>query len=262
MMTAAPGRAERRVGVTAGLRRDLVVIGGSAGALDPLRAIVRHLPADLPAAVVVVFHLAATSPSSMAAILNRAGTLHAVTPRDGDVVRPGDIYVPVPDHHTVLRDGTVHLTRGPKVNGLRPAVDALFASAAEAYGARVVGVVLSGALDDGSAGLAAIRAAGGLGIVQAPHDALIDSMPRRAISLARPDHVLLAERIGEAIVRAVGEGADGGNAEKQAGGTGAEALGAGDSPGVVTRLPCPECHGSAPENAEALRKLTMKGTRA
>ena len=170
--------------------RDIVVIGGSAGALDPLKEIVTDLPSDLPAAVLVALHLAATAPSALAPILSRLGGMQAVAPRDGDKLRPGFVYVGSPDRHLELSDGTIRLTHGPKVNGMRPAVDVLFRSAAAAYGPRVVGVVLSGGLDDGSGGLAAIRAAGGTTIVQSPDDALMESMPRNAIAVASPEHVV------------------------------------------------------------------------
>lgn len=223
--------------------RDIVVIGGSAGALDPLKEIVTDLPHDLPAAVLVVLHLAATSKSALALILNRIGGLQAVTPRDGDPLRPGYIYVPTSNHHLEVSDGKLRVTRGPRINGVRPAVDVLFQSAAAAYGPRVAGVVLSGGLDDGTAGLAAIRAAGGVGIVQSPDDALIESMPKNAIEVARPEHVMPASEIGAAITRAVREGVAG-HAAKLRGGVEMESVGAGDTPGQLTGMTCPDCHGS------------------
>jgi two-component system, chemotaxis family, protein-glutamate methylesterase/glutaminase len=189
--------------MTLGVRRDIVVIGGSAGALDPLKEIIGVLPSDLPAAVVVCLHLAATARSALAAIVNRAGALQAVRPEDGDPLKPGYIYVPTPDRHLEISAGVVRLTSGPKVNGVRPSVDVLFHSAADAYGPRVAGVVLSGGLDDGSAGLAAIKAAGGVGIVQSPDDALFDSMPRSALQTVAVDGALPARQIGPALVRAV-----------------------------------------------------------
>lgn len=185
--------------------RDIVVIGGSAGALDPLKEIVMDLPSDLPAAVLVVLHLAATVPSALAPILSRLGGMRVVTPRDGDALRPGHVYVPVPDRHLELSDGAVRLTHGPKINGMRPAVDVLFRSAAATYGPRVVGVILSGGLDDGSGGLAAIRAAGGITIVQSPNDALMDSMPKNAIAVASPEHVVPSAKLGETIRHSIGE---------------------------------------------------------
>ena len=229
------------------VHRDIVVIGGSAGALDPLKQIVTDLPAALPAAVFVVLHMAATARTALMPILNRAGGLQAVTPRDGDPVRPGYIYVATPDHHLSVHDGLVHIGRGPRVNAMRPAIDVLFRSVADSYGPRVIGVVLSGGLDDGSAGLAAIRAAGGVGVVQAPEDAMIDSMPRNAVEVASPEFVLPVERIGDKIVHLVHELADEGDTKKGKEGGGVLAMdvvGAKDTPGQATGITCPECHGS------------------
>lgn len=188
------------------LRRDIIVIGGSAGALDPLKLIIKELPADLAAAVIVVLHLGASSKTALAPILNRLGGLHAVSPHNGDPIRPGYVYVASADHHLELTDQSFQLTGGPRVNSVRPAIDVLFCSAAETHGSRVAGVVLSGGLDDGSAGLAAIKAAGGVGIVQSPDEALMDSMPRNAIRAAAPDYILPAEQIGEMIKRLVVNG--------------------------------------------------------
>lgn len=223
--------------------RDIVVIGGSAGALDPLKQVISELPPGLPAAVFVVLHIAATQKSLLGPILNRLGGMSVATPRDGDPVQPGYLYVPMPDHHMELRDGTVHLSHGPRVNGMRPAVDNLFRSAAAAYDSRVVAVVLSGGLDDGSAGMAAIRAAGGIGIVQSPEDAIVDSMPRNAIAIARPQLVLPSDQIAAAIASAVG-GSIRKESRLEMGGAEMEPVGAKDAPGQVTGITCPDCHGS------------------
>ena len=227
-------------------RRDIVVIGGSAGALEPLKQIVTDLPADLPAAVVVVLHLSATARSALAPILNRAGGLQAVTPRNGDPIRPGYLYTPTPDLHLELHDDGFRVTHGPKVNGARPSIDVLFRSAAATFGNRVVGVVLSGGLDDGSAGLAAICVAGGAAVVQSPDDALIDSMPRNAIAAAGPEHVVPAEKIGGLIADIVGARAVASSAPNRKGGKKLEmeAVGIHDADGQVTGLTCPDCHGS------------------
>jgi two-component system chemotaxis response regulator CheB len=225
------------------VRRDLVVIGGSAGALEPLKQIVADLPPDLPAAVLVVIHLATTTKSALAPILNRVGGMQAVIPRDGDPIRPGYVYVPTPDHHLEVHDGVVRLTTGPRVNGVRPAVDVLFRTAARHYGARVAGVVLSGSLDDGSAGLMAIRAAGGMGIVQSPEDAVMESMPRNAIKVAQPEEVAPADEIGR-LISGVVQGPVGGRKTIEKGGVEMEPVGVKDAPGQVTGITCPDCHGS------------------
>ena len=224
--------------------RDIVVIGGSAGAFEPLQQVVSEFPARMPAAVFVVLHLPATSRSSLAAILNRTGSMQAVVPRDGDPVRPGFVYVPTPDHHLEVHDHTIKITRGPKINGVRPAVDVLFRSAAACCGPRVVGVVLSGGLDDGSAGLAAICAAGGIGIVQDPADAVVPWMPRNALETAGADHVLTADRIGSMILHTIHDPEPAGRKITSNGGLEMKAVGVGDTPGQVTGITCPECHGS------------------
>jgi two-component system, chemotaxis family, protein-glutamate methylesterase/glutaminase len=168
----------------------LVVIGASRGGIEALQELVAGLPADLPAAVCVVQHLLPDQPSQLPRILSRAGPLPAVHPLDGQPIIPGHIYVAPPDQHLVVTPGRLSLTSGPRENRSRPAVDTLFRSAAHYYGTRVVGVVLTGALDDGSAGLVAVQRAGGIGVVQDPHDAVWPDMPQSAIAAASPQHVL------------------------------------------------------------------------
>ena len=131
---------------------DIVAIGASAGGFEALRRVVGGLPADLPAAVFVVSHLGGGSPGMLPSILDRAGSLEAAHPEDGESVENGQIYVAPPNLHLLLEDGTIRLTRGPHENRHRPAVDPLFRTAALSYGPRVIAVVLSGALDDGPAG--------------------------------------------------------------------------------------------------------------
>jgi two-component system chemotaxis response regulator CheB len=190
------------------LLRDVVVVGGSAGALKALQQLVAYLPADLPAAVLVATHLAPSAPSKVAATLARAGALPAVDAADGMPMTAGRIYTAVPDRHLVIDDHDVlRLSRGPRENRVRPAVDALFRSAARWCGPRVIGVVLSGALDDGAAGLAAVAERGGTGLVQQPGEAAFDGMPRAALA-ALPGAVALpaaqlARRITELAGRPV-----------------------------------------------------------
>lgn len=229
-----------------GHRRDIVVVGGSAGALEPLKRIVADLPADLEVAMLVVLHLSPTSTSALSTILNTVGGMRSVTPRDGDPVLPGYIYVAEPDKHLDVSTGFIRKTHEPKVNGARPAVDILFQSAADVYGPRTIGVILSGGLDDGSAGLAAICAAGGVGIVQDPDEATVGAMPRNAIERAIPDHVVKTEEIGPLLTHIVGESIDDGHNSRghKGGETMAERVGARDIDGEVTGLTCPDCHGS------------------
>jgi two-component system chemotaxis response regulator CheB len=171
---------------------DVIVIGASSGGVEVLSQLARGLPKGLPAAVFVVCHFPPGGRSILPDLMSRVGPLLAVHARDGDPVYPGQIYVAPPDHHLILQDGTVRLTRGPRENGHRPAIDPLFRTAARAYGPRVIGVVLSGALYDGVAGLLAIRAAGGIAIVQDPQDALVAALPLNATEVAGADHVVPA----------------------------------------------------------------------
>src|SRR5581483_11868767 len=136
--------------VEPGRNRDVVVIGGSAGSLEPIKTITAGLPADLPAAVLVTMHLGADAPSLLAPIIGRGAGMPAVVPRDGDPVKAGYIYVARPDYHLEVGERRMHHGHGPKVNGVRPAIDVMFKSAVATFGPHVVGVVLSGGLDDGS----------------------------------------------------------------------------------------------------------------
>jgi len=168
---------------------DIIVIGASAGGVEALMQIARGLPADLPAAIFIVLHVPPNSPSLLPTILNRVCALHASHARDGETIEPGRIYVAPPDHHLLVKRGHVRVTRGPRENSSRPAVDPLFRTAAVAYDHRVVGVVLSGNLDDGTAGLAAIKTRDGVAVVQDPEDALYPGMPNSAMEHVPVDYV-------------------------------------------------------------------------
>ena len=186
-------------------RKDIVVIGASAGGMEALQKVVSRLPADLPASVFVVWHLSPGLKSILPSVLNRSGPLRAVHPRDGDRIERGRIYVAPNDHHLLLENGYVRLTKGPKENRFRPAIDPLFRSAAYIYGPCVIGVVLSGALDDGTAGLYTIKLRGGTAVVQEPADAMIRSMPLNALEHTSADYTLPADGIGDLIPRLVRE---------------------------------------------------------
>jgi two-component system chemotaxis response regulator CheB len=185
--------------------RDIIVIGASVGGIEALRTIAGGLPKDLPAAVFVVLHTSPEAPGILADILDRAGALPALFAVDGERILPGRIYVAPPDKHLVVEPNRVRLTRGPKENRFRPAVDPLFRSAAQVYGPRVIGVILTGYLDDGTAGLWAVKQLGGTTIVQDPHEALAPSMPASAMRQVRVDHCLPVEEIAPLLVRLTGQ---------------------------------------------------------
>jgi two-component system chemotaxis response regulator CheB len=242
------------------------VIGASAGGVEVLSRVVRDLPLDLHAAVCIVLHIAPGSPSMLAHILGRAGQLPCRPAHDGERLREGTILVAPPDHHLVIEDSRVRLTVGPRENGHRPAIDVLFRSAALALDSRVVGVVLSGTRDDGSAGLAVIKTSGGAAIVQDPKDATYGGMPASAIANVAVDAIVPAALVGSTIAAMVnGEdlppsargGDPGSDPEPDPVGDpvgnplGGPPAGTDRSDAEQATVVCPECGGVLAERAEA-----------
>jgi two-component system chemotaxis response regulator CheB len=179
---------------------DIVAIGASAGGVETLQRLVSALPAQFGASIFIVLHIPADSPSMLPFILEKAGNLPAIVPYDKTPIEHGRIYVAPPNHHMLVEPHRVRLIIGPKENRHRPAIDPLFRSAAWAYGSRVVGVVLSGNLDDGSAGLLAIKACGGTTVVQEPSEALFPDMPINALKNDSVDHRLTVAEISRLLV--------------------------------------------------------------
>ncbi|HEY1325655.1 MAG TPA: chemotaxis protein CheB [Casimicrobiaceae bacterium] len=180
------------------------MIGASAGGVEALQAIVAALPHDYPGAIFVVLHVPSDAPSLLASILDRLGGLRAQRAVEGPF-RKGHIYVAPPDQHLVLERGRMRVAHGPRENRHRPAIDVLFRSAAMAYGPRVTGVVLTGTLDDGSAGLWSVKNRGGVAVVQDPRDAMFPDMPRNAMDAVTVDYCLPLREIAPALVRIANE---------------------------------------------------------
>jgi two-component system chemotaxis response regulator CheB len=229
--------------------RDIIVVGASGGGFEALRTLVRNLEPDLPASVFVVLHVGATS--LLAHILAQNGPLPVVPARSGERIERGKIYVAIPGSHLLLHDHHLLLRRGPRENHSRPAIDPLFRSAAASFGGRVIGVILSGALADGTAGLRAVKRCGGLAVVQDPLDALVPAMPRSALRHVKVDRVCRIEDMARVLASL---------ARSPAGPTppipldirletaiAAQELAdmrTDDALGTPSRFTCPECHGA------------------
>jgi two-component system, chemotaxis family, protein-glutamate methylesterase/glutaminase len=247
-------------------KQDIVLIGASAGGIEALSALVAKLSPDIPASIFVVVHLPVDATSVLPQILNRRGPLPAVHATDGMSIEKGKIYVAPPDFHLLLGKKRMQLFRGPREHGVRPAVDPLFRSAALAFGPNVLGIVLSGNLDDGTAGLEAIKAGGGRTIVQDPGEALYSGMVESAMSNGVADQVLSVAGIATALNELLQSGDTNGAAVATDKGKEREEakelaidkldfhqLHGDDQPGVVSTFTCPDCHG-------ALWELTASDT--
>jgi two-component system chemotaxis response regulator CheB len=219
--------------------RDIVVIGASAGGVEALTEIATNLSSQIQAAIFVVVHVSPSSSGLLPNILNRSSVVPAHQAVDGEEVRPGHIYVARPDHHMLLENNLVRVVRGPRHNRHRPAIDLLFRTAAKSFGERVIGVVLTGFLDDGSSGLLAIKNAGGLAIVQNPEDAEVESMPRNALQQVNADYCVPLKEVAPLINRLVTTEVF--QMAQRAGNHNGKPNGKKQS---NTSFTCPECHGN------------------
>ena len=235
--------------------KDIIVIGASAGGITAIRTILGGLPAGFAGSVFVVVHTSPDAPGVLDVVFGTAGPLPARLAENGERILPGRIYVARPDHHLIIEPGRVRLTRGPKENRFRPAVDPLFRSAAQTYGPQVVGIILSGGLDDGTSGLWAVKQLGGTAIVQDPAEAAAPSMPQSALRHVHVDHVLSVDAIAPLLTRLVVTPADADEGERdrpmpeqidvevkiaseeKARQAGLMKL------GTPSKYACPECHG-------------------
>ena len=233
----------------------VIVIGASAGGVDALMQLVRDLPPDFPAPIAIVLHVPAESPSMLADILGRRTVLRSKTAVDGEPFRSGTIYVAVPNHHLLVSRSEASLTvlvaRGPRENRHRPSIDPLFRSAALAVGGGAIGVILSGTLDDGTAGLMAIKECGGMTVVQDPKDAMYPGMPQSAIDHVDVDHVAPLSEMGALLTRLAHEPVrprivhsdDNLVLETKMANLDADALHTDDRPGKPSPFSCPDCGG-------------------
>ena len=235
-------------------RRELVVVGGSAGALEALNELLSRLPQDFSAPILLVLHIPNEYPSHLEEILGRAGPLPVKEVRRDERLQPGTVYVAPPDHHLLVEDSRAEVSKGPRENRHRPAIDPLFRTAARAYGPRTIGVILSGTLDDGSSGLMAVKMVGGLTVVQARHEAMNPEMPMRAKHYADAENELPVAEIAELLIAETEKGPTAREARKGEGAMSKEmkreALKAhlktdanAEKRGEPSAFACPECGG-------------------
>jgi two-component system chemotaxis response regulator CheB len=233
------------------MRRDIIVIGGSSASIEPLKMIVRELPANIPASIFIVSHVSPDHQSYLGEILTRFGKLPAATAVQGEAIRPGRIYIAPPDHHLIVEQGYLRLWRGPKENHSRPSINPTFRSAAKSYGPRVIGIILSGLLDDGTAGLIAVKVNRGLAIVQDPEDAEHSDMPRSALRYIEADYTVPAAHIAPLLVELIqgtidtgvtfmGEPADTHSSKVE---QDIVEIEAGAKTNTLTMIVCPDCGG-------------------
>jgi two-component system chemotaxis response regulator CheB len=232
-------------------QRDIVVIGGSAGGLPALTELMAHLPPQFDACVLVVMHTSAGSDGVLPIIVARATTLPVQFASDRDPIQSGRIYIAPADHHMIVAADGIRVVQGPAENGFRPAIDPLFRTAARAFGPRVIGVVLSGALADGTYGLSMVKHLGGIAIAQDPEEATSPSMPLSAIRQIAVDHVLKVADIAGLLVQLVSEPVEGGDPiaddneiEPQLPSDETAVAAMEEEHGAPSSLTCPDCGGA------------------
>ena len=233
---------------------NVIVIGASAGGISALRTLLNKLPQDIPAAIFVVVHTSPDGPGKLSTVLDRGTRLTVVYPDDGMQIRDGYVYVAPPDYHLIIDGRNIGLTRGPREHRFRPAVDPLFRTAAEHFGARTIGIVLSGHMADGTHGLVLIKEAGGITMVQDPDEAQVPSMPLNAMRRGKVDYVLPVEEMARVTMglltnardrrerhssRARPRKTEAPNAERP----GIDALRTNERKGPPSPLTCPDCGG-------------------
>jgi two-component system chemotaxis response regulator CheB len=230
----------------------VVVMGASAGGIEAFSEVLHKLEPNFAAAVFLVLHTGAESPSALAGVLGRSTSLPVIEAADRAAIRPGHVYVARPDYHLAVEPGRMLVHRGPRENRHRPSIDLLFRTAARAYGKQVIAVILSGLLDDGTAGAQAVKARGGTVIVQDPEDALFPSMPLNALQFVRPDAVSSAPEIGSLLKQLV-NGHMPQSQKRNVSQPAKRESSEGPVPGPLKRpmiLSCPDCNGVLQEFGE------------
>jgi len=235
------------------------VIGASAGGVQAIKKLAAALPADLPAAIFVATHLPSFGRSILPEIINQAGKLPARHAVNDEPIKPGRFYVASPGQHLIIDQAKLHVTSGPSENGFRPAIDVMFRSAAKSHGRRVIGVILTGLLDDGTAGLLAVKRYGGIAIVQDPEDAMHPDMPRNALTYVEPDYCLPLDEIGPALVSLIQDHSNPGSGGERNKGTepidrmegNLEEMEEGGAPEGPALSACPACGGVVLEMRDA-----------
>ncbi len=237
---------------TLGMQQKIIVIGASSGGFEAFKTIVKALPPNFNASIFIVWHMSPDIPGILPTVLNRQNTIYAAHAYDKEEIVPNRIYIAPPDHHLLVENATVRVTHGPKENRFRPAIDPLFRSAAYTFGTRVIGVVLSGALDDGTAGLWTIKHYGGITVVQDPMDAEVPSMPENALREVEVDYCVAVSDLAPLLVRLSQEkSAENFLVMKDKQTEKEIAVAAGDNAlkkglfqmGELSPYACPECHG-------------------
>jgi two-component system chemotaxis response regulator CheB len=226
------------------IKRNIIVVGTSSGGVQTLCELTKYLPEDLDASIFVVMHIG--SETMLPEILSDCGNLPAVIAEHGKEYKRGHIYCAAANCHLSIKDHVTVLTRGPRENGHRPAIDVLFRSAAREHRAKVVGVLLTGGRDDGTAGLYAIKARGGVAIVQNPEEAVTPDMPRNALNMVDVDFCLPVREIADVLVQLANgkaanltESSNGNAVEDET----ATDQASGEPPGNQIPVTCPECDG-------------------
>jgi two-component system chemotaxis response regulator CheB len=215
-------------------KHDIIIAGASAGGVEALKKVVGRLPADLPAAVFIVVHVFPRSKSILPEILSGVSRILVLHAEDGMGIRPGRIYVAPPDHHLIIEQGHMHLSRGPKEQHQRPCINVTFRTAAAAYGKRVIGVVLTGQLDDGTAGLWEIVREGGVAVVQNPEEAEFASMPLSALREVEVNYTVRLAEMGQLLAQLARNGKSGGTPAEEG----------REMEPELTDLTCPDCRGT------------------